>query len=243
MNKYNSPGFAHIRLADPVLEKRLDVCIKSTIPAAVSKTIETNRINAFDIKNYHGERHIYWDSDVAKVLEGIANALTIQPDEKLLSVLTDWIDKIVDCQQEDGYLNSYFSGENASDRWKNLRSWHELYCAGHLMEAAVAAKDLPGGKKLLDAMCRYADCICDVFGPGENQRRGWPGHEEIELALIRLYQADHSNKAHGVGKIAIMQVKARMTFEMVDAFTLFSGGSTYDTVNIVAFFKKKFAEV
>ena len=189
MNKYNSPGFAHIRLADPVLEKRLDVCIKSTIPAAVSKTIETNRINAFDIKNYHGERHIYWDSDVAKVLEGIANALTIQPDEKLLSVLTDWIDKIVDCQQEDGYLNSYFSGENASDRWKNLRSWHELYCAGHLMEAAVAAKDLPGGKKFLDAMCRYADCICDIFGPGENQRRGWPGHEEIELALIRLYQA------------------------------------------------------
>ena len=189
MNNYKSPGFAHIRLADPVLKKRLDVCIKSTIPAAVSKTIETNRINAFDIENYHGERHIYWDSDVAKVLEGIANALVLQPDEKLLSILTEWIDKIVACQQQDGYLNSYFSGENASDRWKNLRSWHELYCAGHLMEAAVAAKDLPGGKKLLDAMCRYADCICDTFGVGENQRRGWPGHEEIELALIRLYRA------------------------------------------------------
>ena len=189
MNNYKSPGFAHIRLADPVLKKRLDVCIKSTIPAAVSKTIETNRINAFDIENYHGERHIYWDSDVAKVLEGIANALVLQPDEKLLSILTEWIDKIVACQQQDGYLNSYFSGENASDRWKNLRSWHELYCAGHLMEAAVAAKDLPGGKKLLDAMCRYADYICDTFGVGENQRRGWPGHEEIELALIRLYRA------------------------------------------------------
>ena len=189
MNNYNSPGFANIRLNDPILKKRLDICIKSTIPAAVSKTVETNRINAFDIENYHGERHIYWDSDVAKVLEGIANALTIQPDEKLLALLTEWIDKIVACQQNDGYLNSYFSGENASDRWKNLRSWHELYCAGHLMEAAVAAKDLPGGKKLLDAMCRYADYICDVFGPGKNQRRGWPGHEEIELALIRLFKA------------------------------------------------------
>lgn len=188
MNNYQSPGFAHVRLADPVLKKRLDVCINSTIPAAVAKAVETNRINAFDIENYHGERHIYWDSDVAKILEGIANALVIQPDEKLLEILNDWIDKIVSCQQSDGYLNSYFAGERAGDRWKNLRTWHELYCAGHLMEAAAAAKDLPGGKKLLDAMCRYADYICDTFGPAPHQRRGWPGHEEIELALIRLFK-------------------------------------------------------
>ena len=189
MVHYKSPDFSAVKLADPVLKSRFDICTSSTIPAAVSKAVETNRINAFNVENYHGERHIYWDSDVAKILEGIANALTVKPDEKLQAVLTEWIDKIVSCQQQDGYLNSYFSGDKDCDRWKNLYSWHQLYCAGHLMEAAVAAKDLPGGRKLLEAMCRYADYICDTFGPGENQRRGWPGHEEIELALIKLYHA------------------------------------------------------
>ena len=189
MRFYTSLPFAQVKLADPVLAHRQKICISSTIPAAVAKAEETHRLDAFDLENYHGERHIYWDSDVAKILEGIAYALTLQKDEKLQNIFEEWIDKIIACQQEDGYLNSYFSGEKPEARWTNLNSWHELYCAGHLMEAAVAAKDLPGGKKLLDAMCRYADYICDTFGPGEGQRRGWPGHEEIELALIKLYHA------------------------------------------------------
>ena len=189
MKKYSSCEFFRVKLADPVLKKRQDICMDSTIPAAVDKAVETNRLNAFDLAGYHGERHIYWDSDVAKILEGIAYALTLRPDDRLQKTLEDWIDKIVSCQQEDGYLNSYFAGENADKRWTNLQTWHELYCAGHLIEAAVAAKDLPGGKKLLDAMCRYADYICDTFGKEEGKRRGWPGHEEIELALIKLYHA------------------------------------------------------
>ena len=189
MKKYSSCEFFRVKLADPVLKKRQDICMDSTIPAAVEKAVETNRLSAFDLAGYHGERHIYWDSDVAKILEGIAYALTLRPDDRLQKTLEDWIDKIVSCQQEDGYLNSYFAGENADKRWTNLQTWHELYCAGHLIEAAVAAKDLPGGKKLLDAMCRYADYICDTFGKEEGKRRGWPGHEEIELALIKLYHA------------------------------------------------------
>lgn len=194
MNIYKSPAFSQVHLTDPILASRQKTCLDTTIPSAVAKAVETGRINAFDLENYHGERHIYWDSDVAKILEGIAYALTLRKDEKLQKIFEEWIGRIVSCQQADGYLNSYFSAEKPEERWCNLTSWHELYCAGHLMEAAVAAKDLPGGQKLFDALCRYADLICDTFGPGEQQRRGWPGHEEIELALIKLWQASGNRR-------------------------------------------------
>ena len=74
-------------------------------------------------------------------------------------------------------------------RWKNLRDWHEMYCAGHLMEAAVAHYQATGKRKLLDALARYADHIDARFGPKPGQQRGYGGHPEIELALVRLYHA------------------------------------------------------
>ena len=74
-------------------------------------------------------------------------------------------------------------------RWTNLRDSHELYCAGHLIEAAVAHFEATGKRTLLDVMCRYADCIDRSFGRGAQQQRGYPGHEEIELALVKLHRA------------------------------------------------------
>ena len=74
-------------------------------------------------------------------------------------------------------------------RWKNLRDWHEMYCAGHLIEGAVAHFEATGERKLLDALCRYADHIDDTFGPEAGKNRGYCGHPEIELALVRLYHA------------------------------------------------------
>ena len=189
MNMYESPAFSGVRLADPVLAGRIANCIEKTIPSSAARAVETGRIDAFDLAHYHGERHIYWDSDVAKILEGIAYALRLRPDEKLAALFGSWTKKIVSCQCPDGYLNSYFTAVKPEGRWKTLSTQHELYCAGHLMEAAVAGRDLPGGKAFFDAVCRYADLICDTFGRGKNQRRGWPGHEEIELALIKLYRA------------------------------------------------------
>ena len=112
----------------------------------------------------------------------------MQPNEELLKTLQEWIKKIVKCQLSDGYLNSYISGEAPEERWVKLNNLHELYCAGHLMEAAVACKDLPEGDVFLKAMCKYADYIDSVFGLEKGKRRGWPGHEEIELALVKLYR-------------------------------------------------------
>ena len=130
--------------------------------------------------------HIFWDSDVAKVVEGMAYSILLRPDGRMEKRLNDLVDRIVSAQREDGYLNTHFSVVDQDKRWRTLHRDHELYCAGHLMEAAVAHHQATGRTNFLDAMCRYADYIDSVFGREEGKRRGYPGHEEIELALCRL---------------------------------------------------------
>lgn len=194
IEKFSLPGINSVKFTDKVLAPRVEMCFNSTIPSAIRKAETSGRIDAFDLENYHGKREYFWDSDTAKILEGIAYALQIHPEKSLQQTFQDWVEKIIGCQQEDGYLNSYISGAAPQNRWKNLNTLHELYCAGHLIEAAVAGKDLPGGKPLFDAVCRYADYIDSVFGLEEGKRRGWPGHEEIELALIKLYRASGNER-------------------------------------------------
>ena len=148
--------------------------------------------------------HIFWDSDVAKVLEGIANILALYPDKELEAEYDKIIDLIASAQQEDGYLNSFFTSVS-NDRWKGLYMGHELYCAGHLIEAAIAAYELLGKTKLLDVVCRYADYIDSYFGTEPEKIQGIPGHEEIELALIRLYQATGNKRYFNLSKYFIDQ--------------------------------------
>jgi DUF1680 family protein len=129
---------------------------------------------------------MFWDSDVAKVIEAAAYALYRKPNPDLEAKTDAIIDMFEKLQQPDGYLNSWFIRMQPGKRWTNLRDCHELYCAGHLMEAAVAYFHATGKRKLLDVMCRYADHIDQMFGPRPGQRPGYCGHEEIELALVRL---------------------------------------------------------
>ncbi|MBR2624966.1 MAG: glycoside hydrolase family 127 protein [Lentisphaeria bacterium] len=183
------PGSA--RFTDRFLAPRIARNRAVTIPSAVRKCEETGRFAAFDLKWKPGmpdKPHIYWDSDVAKVLEGMANMLAYEPDAGLEKQADELIDRIVAAQQPDGYLNTYFTVVEPEKRWQSLFDCHELYCAGHLTEAAVAYFEATGKRKFLDAMCRYIDYIAQVFGRGENQIHGYPGHEELELALIRLYR-------------------------------------------------------
>jgi hypothetical protein len=97
------------------------------------------------------------------------------------------IARIVAAQEKDGYLSTYFTCKEPDQKWANLHKSHELYCAGHFFEAAVAYKEATGKRKMLDAAVRLADHIDSVFGP--EKRHGVPGHEEIELALVQLYRA------------------------------------------------------
>ena len=129
----------------------------------------------------------FQDSDAAKWLEAVAYSLASRPDPELEKNADDVIALIGRAQEADGYLNTFFSLNRPEGKWKNLTEGHELYCAGHLIEAAVAYYDTTGKKALLDIVCRFADLICKIFGPGEDQCHGYPGHPEIELALVRLY--------------------------------------------------------
>jgi len=129
---------------------------------------------------------MFWDSDIAKVIETAAYALYRKPNAELEARIDEIIDMFHRLQQPDGYVNSWFIRMQPGRRWTNLRDCHELYCAGHLIEAAVAYFHATGKRKLLDVMSRYADHIDAMFGPGPGQKAGYCGHEEIELALVRL---------------------------------------------------------
>jgi DUF1680 family protein len=137
---------------------------------------------------------VFLDSDLAKWLEAAAYSLAAHPDAGLQAKVDGVVDMLGRVQFEDGYLNSYYALNGPENRWTNLYECHELYCAGHLIEAAVAYHDATGKREFLDIVRRYADHIARTFGPREGQLRGYPGHEEIELALVRLYRATGERK-------------------------------------------------
>jgi len=130
---------------------------------------------------------VFQDSDVAKWIEGAAYSLRWHPDEALEAVIDGAIEEVVAAQQPDGYLDTYYIINGLDRRWTNLKDNHELYCAGHMIEAAVAYYCVTGKRKLLDAMIRFVDCIASVLGPEAGKLHGYPGHPVIEMALVRLY--------------------------------------------------------
>ena len=131
---------------------------------------------------------VFMDSDLYKALEAASCSLATDPDPELSRRLDGIIATIAAAQQPDGYLNTYFTVKEPDRRWANLRDWHELYCAGHLFEAAVAHFQATGKRDLLDVAIRFADHIDGLFGDGGGKRMGYPGHPEIELALVKLWR-------------------------------------------------------
>jgi len=136
-------------------------------------------------QEYYGM--VFQDSDVAKWIEAVAYSLNAFPDKELETRCDTIIDLIGRAQWEDGYLNTYFTVKEPERRWTNLEEAHELYCAGHMMEAAVAYSEVTGKRKLLNIMCKMADHIYQHFII--DRAEGYPGHPEVELALIRMYEA------------------------------------------------------
>ena len=137
---------------------------------------------------------VFQDSDIGKWLEAVAYSLTTHPDAALERTADEVIELLEAAQREDGYLATYFIVKDPKNRWKCLRDCHELYCAGHLLEGAVAYWQATGKDRFLNVMRRYVDYIATVFGRGEGQMRGYPGHEEIELALCKLYDVTGEKK-------------------------------------------------
>ncbi len=125
------------------------------------------------------------DSDIYKWLEAASWTLATEDDPELEELVDTTVALVAAAQEPDGYLDTYFTLSGA-ERWSNLRDLHELYCAGHLFQAAVAHNRATGKQSLLDIACRFADLICDTLGPEEGQLPGVPGHPEIEMGLVEL---------------------------------------------------------
>jgi len=131
---------------------------------------------------------VFQDSDLYKWLECVAYSLATLPDPKLEALADSVIELIGAAQHPDGYINTYYTIKEPTLRWTNLQHGHELYCAGHLIEAAIAYYDATGKTAILDIAIRFADYIDEVFGPDKGKLNGYPGHQEIELALYKLYE-------------------------------------------------------
>lgn len=162
----------------------------ATIHAVYDRFDETGRIGAFKFAYPNGDPirpHYFWDSDVAKWMEGAAYILRHHPDPDLEAKIDVLVADIQANQCEDGYFNIYFTVVEPQNRWQN-RDWHELYCAGHLMEAAIAYAEATGKTAFLDCMEKYAAYIRRVFMEEKSAAFATPGHEELELALVKMYR-------------------------------------------------------
>lgn len=168
---------------------------------------------------------VFQDTDIAKWLEAVGFTLAAYDDPQLEKTADEVIDLIAEAQQEDGYLDTYFIIKEPDKRWRNLCEGHELYTAGHMMEAAAAYYQGTGKRKFLDVVLKLADLICDVFGTEEGQIHGYPGHQEVELGLIKLYyitgerkyleQAKYFIDARGQGENYFRQEMAQPDYQQI----------------------------
>jgi len=148
---------------------------------------------------------IFWDSDLAKWLEAASAYLEQGKDDRLDQAMDDIIARLEKAQAPDGYLNSHILTWRPRHRFKNLRDLHELYCAGHLIEAAVVHYEATGKQSLLQIARRFADLLVQRFGLGSDQIPGYCGHPEIELALVRLYRLTNDENYLNLSRFFINQ--------------------------------------
>jgi uncharacterized protein len=195
--KLQNVPLVDVKIKDVFWNKYIDLVDEVIIPfqwelindnvegAEKSYCIQNFRIASGREKGNH-QGVLFQDTDVAKWLETVAYSLQKKKNMDLEILADETIDLIVAAQCEDGYLNTYYTIKGEK-RWKNLLEGHELYIAGHMLEAAIAYYEATGKRKFLDAICHFADYIATVFGQENNKIHGYPGHPEIEIALIKLF--------------------------------------------------------
>lgn len=193
-----TPALRNIRITDPLFGRYVDVVAQKLLPyqwevlndrapgAEKTGCIENFRIAAGEAEGRH-HGMVFGDTDAYKWLETVAYCLEAGRAGELEATADSLVDLMARAQAPDGYLNTYYTIEQPDRRWTNLAEGHELYSAGHMIEAAVAYSAATGKDKALRLACRFADLICDVFG--EEGHPGCPGHQEIELALMKLCRA------------------------------------------------------
>lgn len=184
------------------IKNRLDVNRISTVYNVYNRFKETGRFDALKCTGNGAKAHIFWDSDVVKWLEGACYMLYKNKDEKLLNLVNDVVEDIVNNQLDTGYFNSYFQVYEP-DAIFTRRGDHELYCAGHIFESAVALKEYLNDDRLLNFASKYVDYIIERFVVKKDTGFVTPGHQEIEIALIRLYRLTNDEKYLSLAKFFI----------------------------------------
>ncbi|MBZ9936063.1 glycoside hydrolase family 127 protein [Mesorhizobium sp. BR1-1-16] len=199
---------------DAVADKTADILYKRCVEAGMLDQIDPDRpVPALRIPFHVSDgftastvtTQMFWDSDLGKTIETAAYSLYRKKNPALEAKIDAVIDMYEKLQQPDGYLSSWYQRMQPGLRWTNLRDCHELYCAGHLIEGAVAYYQATGKRKLLDVMCRYADHIDTMFGPEPDKKKGYCGHEEIELALVKLARVTGNDRYMKLAKYFIDQ--------------------------------------
>ncbi|MCQ4737825.1 glycoside hydrolase family 127 protein [Blautia hominis] len=196
----------YIRLVKDVILPYQWETLNDNVPdAEPSHCIKNFRIAAGEEKGtFQGA--VFQDTDVAKWLEAAAFTLASGGRDEMLESLADETIKLIGkAQCPDGYLNTYYTIQEPDRRWSNLKEGHELYTAGHMIEAAVAYYEATGKDAFLKIVSRFADVICEKFGPDEGQCHGYPGHPEVELALVKLYRATGEERYLEVSKYFVEQ--------------------------------------
>lgn len=195
--------FRRVNINDGFWKAKQDMCKEVTAKAVFDRFTDTYRFAALKCTWKEGDEekakpHFFWDSDVAKWIEGVAYILERYPMPELEAACDEAIDDIVKNADENGYFNSYFL--IFSEKKFSNRDRHELYCLGHLIEAAIAYKRATGKDKLLRAMCKYTDYVIKVFKEENSAGFATPGHPELELALIKLYKETGEKKYADLSK-------------------------------------------
>jgi len=204
-SKLHPVSVSSVKLTNGLLADRLRVVKEVTIPTQYELLEQTQRINNFRRASgkvqgdYFG--FFFNDTDVYKWIEAVSFSLMTERDENLERLVDEVIEEIRLAQDEDGYLDTFFTFEKKKDRWTNLKDMHELYCAGHLIQAGIAYYRATGKRSLLDIAIRFADHIDSVFGPGK--REGTSGHPEIEMALVELFRETKNYKYLNLAKFFI----------------------------------------
>jgi len=183
-----------VRITGGFWKQKQDMNREVTVPAVYDRFFETGRFSAFKLSWKEGDPnmpHFFWDSDVAKWIESAAYLLEKEKNEHLEQIIDEVVEDIAKGRTEDGYFNSYFLTFTEKTRF-SVRDCHELYCLGHLIEAAIAYDRATGKRKFLELMCDYVDLVERLFVKEKSTAFDSPGHQEIELALVRLY--DHTGE-------------------------------------------------
>lgn len=201
----NSVPFTQTTLTSGFYKEKQDLIRNVTIHSVYDRFKDTGRIDAFNFDWSEGKPHkphIFWDSDVAKWMESVAYLLEHKSEPKLQEAVESLIDMIEKNQDDNGYFNIYFTVIEPNARFTR-RHDHELYCAGHLIEAAVAYYNATGRDKFLKCMCKYADYIEKRFKILQDTSFTCCGHEEIELALVKLYECTKEKRYLELSKFFI----------------------------------------